>query len=230
MQHDCGASPEPVCPRALEEAIAGAEIGWDAYYGANQGREPRPLLLDAVARFRAPGRAVDLGSGDGVESLELLRRGWTVVAIDAEAAGIERLVSAARPEDADRLTARVARFEDLGDLPPAELVYAGYSLAFCSSASFPALWDAIRTALVPGGRFAGQLFGDRDSWANPDATFVSRGQAEDLLDGLEVERLDEEERDGTSFVGPKHWHLFHVIARQPERAQPRGFSNQSTSQ
>jgi SAM-dependent methyltransferase len=168
-----------------------------------------------VGRFTGPGRAIDLGCGDGVDSLELLRRGWTVLAIDAEAAGIERLVSAVGPEASERLTTRVARFEDLGGLPPGELVYAGFSLAFCSSASFPGLWRAIREALVPGGRFAGQLFGDRDSWANPAATFVSRPEAERLLEGLDVESFEEEERDGTSFVGPKHWHLFHVIARRP---------------
>jgi SAM-dependent methyltransferase len=168
-----------------------------------------------VDRFSAPGRAIDLGCGDGVESLELLRRGWTVLAIDAEAAGIERLVSAVAPEASGSLTTRVARFEDLAGLPPAELVYAGYSLAFCASRSFPGVWRAIREAVVPGGRFAGQFFGDRDSWANPEATFVSRRQAEDLLEGLDVERFEEEERDGTSFVGPKHWHLFHVIARRP---------------
>jgi SAM-dependent methyltransferase len=197
------------------EATAGGEAGWDGYYSAQEGRGPRPLLLDVMGRFSAPARAVDLGSGDGVESLELIRSGWTVLAIDAEPAGIERLLSAVAPEDADRLTTHVARFEDLGDLPPSELVYAGYSLAFCASASFAGLWAAIRAALVPGGRFAGQLFGDRDSWANPDATFVSRSEAEGLLGGLELERFDEEERDGSSFVGPKHWHLFHVIARRP---------------
>ncbi len=119
------------------------------------------------------------------------------------------------PEASERLTTRVARFEDLDGLPPAELVYAGYSLAFGSSASFPGLWRAIREALVPGGRFAGQLFGDRDSWANSAATFVSRAEAKRLLEGLEVESFEEEEREGTSFVGPKHWHLFHVIARRP---------------
>ena len=189
--------------------------GWKGYYAAQEGRGPRPLLLDVLDRFPGPGRAVDLGCGDGVESLELLRRGWTVLAIDAEAAGIERLTAAAGPEASDRLTVRVARFEDLGELPPAELVYAGFSLAFCASGSFPALWRAIREAVVPGGRFAGQLFGDRDSWANPEATFVSRRQAGALLEGLDVDRFEEEERDGTSFIGPKHWHLFHVIARRP---------------
>ena len=36
-----------------------------------------------------------------------------------------------------------------------------------------------------------------------------------LVDGLELIALDEEEQDGNSFLGPKHWHVFDVIARRP---------------
>ncbi|MGO3293883.1 MAG: hypothetical protein ACTIMB_14405 [Brachybacterium alimentarium] len=36
-----------------------------------------------------------------------------------------------------------------------------------------------------------------------------------LLYGLEILELTEEERDGRSFSGPKHWHTFRVIARRP---------------
>ena len=47
-------------------------------------------------------------------------------------------------------------------------------------------------------------------------TFLSRPEVEALLDGLEVERLDEIDRAGPTAVGkPKHWHLFHLVARRP---------------
>ena len=36
-----------------------------------------------------------------------------------------------------------------------------------------------------------------------------------LVDGLELLALDEEDQDGDSFLGPKHWHVFDVIARRP---------------
>ncbi|RCS64216.1 hypothetical protein CIK81_03165 [Brachybacterium sp. JB7] len=32
---------------------------------------------------------------------------------------------------------------------------------------------------------------------------------------LEILELTEDERDGRSFSGPKHWHTFRVIARRP---------------
>ena len=33
--------------------------------------------------------------------------------------------------------------------------------------------------------------------------------------GLDVRALDEEDADGDSFVGRKHWHVFDLVARRP---------------
>lgn len=80
----------------------------------------------------------------------------------------------------------------------------------------PALWARIGRALAPGGVFAGQLFGTHDTWAgDPDMTFYARHQVEVLLDGLDILRLEETERDGHAFSGPKHWHTFAILARKP---------------
>ena len=76
---------------------------WVGYYEALTGRGPRPLLLDALKWCGSPstkvGRlAIDLGSGDGTETLELLRRGWRVLAIDQEPEAMARLERALPPE------------------------------------------------------------------------------------------------------------------------------------
>ena len=63
---------------------------WARYYDAS-GDDPRKTLLAAVERFAAPGLAVDLGCGTGRDTVELLRRGWHVVAIDSEEEAISRL-------------------------------------------------------------------------------------------------------------------------------------------
>jgi hypothetical protein len=86
------------------------------------------------------------------------------------------------------------------------------------------VWRQIRRALVPGGIFAGQLFGTRDSWAgDPGMTFQDRSEVTRLLDGLEILELHEAERDGEAHSGPKHWHTYDILARQPAGyAQPGG--------
>jgi hypothetical protein len=69
--------------------------------------------------------------------------------------------------------------------------------------------------LCPGGLFAGHFLGERDSWAgNPEITSQSAAQAKQLLAGLSIESFEEIEHDGRAVSGPKHWHLFEVIARR----------------
>jgi SAM-dependent methyltransferase len=190
---------------------------WVAYYDEQGDREPRDLLLQALDSFDGEGRvgvAVDLGAGQGFETAELLRRGWEVLAIDAEEEGIRRLRARIPDEQADRLRTRVTPMQDAA-LPPADLVHASFSLPFCPPASFPGLWDRIRSSIRPDGRFTGELFGDRDAWASTEShmTFFDAAGARALFDGLDVESFVEEEEDDEEM--PKHWHVFHVIARQP---------------
>ena len=94
---------------------------------------------------------------------------------------------------------------------------ASFALPFCPPAEFERTWQRIVGSLAHGGRFCGQLFGERDGWAPADElTFHSRGQVEKLLAELDVERLDELEEDGHTAVGDaKHWHLFHLVVRKP---------------
>jgi len=185
---------------------------WTRYYDA-VGDEPRDTLLDALGRFERPGFAVDLGCGTGRDTFVLLRRGWRVLAVDSHDEGIRRLRAAAG-DDAN-LETQTVPFEDAA-LPPCELVNASFSLPFCPPERFDELWARIGESLRPDGRFCGQLFGDRDGWSHrAEITFHSRADVERLLAAYDVERLDEEEEDSTTAVGdPKHWHLFHVVARK----------------
>jgi SAM-dependent methyltransferase len=190
---------------------------WTRYYDA-AGQDPRATLLDAVARFDGPGFAVDLGCGTGRDTVELLRRGWSVLAVDATAEAIARLEARddLSGEERGRLETSVSRFED-AEWPSAGLVNSSFALPFCPPGAFPAVWERIERSLSGGGRFCGQLFGDRDGWSGEDdMTFQSRPELDALLSGFEVEWLDELEEDGsTALDEPKHWHLFHVVARRP---------------
>ena len=187
-------------------------MSWDEYYRAIEGRYPRPLFVDALALAAGPGVAIDVGCGDGTETLALLADGWTVFAGDAAPEAIERLRSSVPTEAAGRLTTVVAPFQEL-ELPAADFVYAGLSLPFCAPGHFGEAWRRITAAVRPGGVLAVHLFGPRDSWANnPDMTFYTREEVEALLDGFDVRSLVEQDEDGQAVSGPKHWHVFHVIA------------------
>ena len=198
---------------------AGVSAAWAAYYEKTGGRPPRETLIRALDAFeREPAgrrRAVDLGSGTGRDIVEMLRRGWTVLAIDAEKTAIERLNAREDLPPAGRLETRIGRFEAL-DWPVVELVNSSFALPLCPPASFPGVWSRIAESLVPGGRFAGQLYGDRDEWfGDPSITFHSAREVDALLGGFDVEHLGEEEEDSLTPRGQrKHWHIFHVVARK----------------
>jgi SAM-dependent methyltransferase len=196
--------------------------GWIRYYQATEGRPPRPTLLFALDRFAAAaicGRAADLGCGDGRDAIELLRRSWSVVAVDSEPAAVERLRARGDLPTAAKLDARCARFED-ADWGAVELVNSSFALPFCPPEAFPALWRKITASLVAGGRFAGQLFGPRDSWAQrgPDGravTILDEAAARGLFAAYAIELFEEEETDAVTPRGEaKHWHIFHVVARK----------------
>lgn len=207
---------------------------WTRYFDAVEGLPPRETLMKAIElyeadeqsspRSRPPGyrpTAVDLGCGDGRDTRELLRRGWRVVSIDSSPEAIRRLMDKTPIDDLDRLEARVQRFQD-AKLPPAALVNASFSIPHCEPAEFDNLWTITTAPIIPGGRFAGQLFGIRDDLIvkNPDGvtrTCHTRDQVDHLLEraGLVPEMLDEIEREGKNAFGePKHWHVFHIVARK----------------
>ena len=197
------------------------ERDWILYYQATKGRPPRETLLSALAQFDAEPAsenrrfAVDLGCGDGRDTVELLRQGWRVLAIDGDKNAIARL---RKRSGVNRtfLETRVQRFEAL-TLPPAvDLINASFCLQFCPSEHFPNLWEEIVASLRSGGRFCGQLFGDRDSGiVHPNISYHTREQVEQLLQPFEIEFFEEEEHPGKTALGEeKYWHLFQIVARK----------------
>jgi tellurite methyltransferase len=192
--------------------------GWGAYYEKLRERPPRRTLITALDRLgpAAVGSlAVDLGCGDGRDVIEMLHRGWRVVAIDNEPEALKQLQARPLPPGHD-LTPIQARFEDVPLPIGLSLVNSSFAMPLCEPAAFRVLWQRIREALPDGGRFSGQWYGPRDSWVGrPGMTFVSRDEAMTMLDGLALEMFEEEEADGVTPRGnTKHWHIFHIVARR----------------
>lgn len=219
---DGSGQPSPGAPLKKAEHYAETR-DWPGYFEVVLGKPPRETLLDALARFDAEGFsegfAVDFGCGEGRDSAELLRRGWRVLAVDGHASAFEYLKKRTDfpriAREPDWFQTSVARFED-APIPPCDLLNSSFSLPFVDPARFDDVWARIVAAVRPRGRFAGQLFGDRDTWASlPDRSHQSRARVEELLAPFEVEHFQEEERDGGDCTSaPKHWHVFHIVARK----------------
>jgi thioredoxin reductase/SAM-dependent methyltransferase len=131
------------------------EAGWEERYRTRpaiwSGR-PNPQLV-AEAADLTPGRALDVGCGEGADAVWLAERGWRVTAVDIATTALER--AAAR---ADVAGAEVAgRIEwihaDVREKPPAE---AGYDLVSAQFMQLPGearreLFARLAGAVAPGG-------------------------------------------------------------------------------
>ncbi|MFD7918451.1 SAM-dependent methyltransferase [Streptomyces sp. NPDC059740] len=71
---------------------------WDARYASAEriwSGEPNVVLVREVAQL-SPGRALDLGCGEGADSVWLARQGWRVTGVDISEVALERAAGHAR--------------------------------------------------------------------------------------------------------------------------------------
>jgi SAM-dependent methyltransferase len=77
---------------------AGQAVEWDARYGEHDAAmwsgRPNGRLVAEVADL-SPGRALDVGCGEGADAVWLARRGWTVTGIDVSDLALQRARAAA---------------------------------------------------------------------------------------------------------------------------------------
>lgn len=194
-------------------------LDWPGYFASVLGKGARETLVAALDGFDREGftggLSVDVAAGEGRDTLELLGRGWRVVATDGHPDAFPLLWARVPEALKPRLETVLVDFAQM-QIPPCDLVNASFALPFCEPRHLPALWNRIVAAIRPGGRFAGQFFGDRDTWASlPDRTHHTQDQVLQMLSGFDIEMMTVEERDDAPEVrNPKHWHLFHVVARR----------------
>jgi SAM-dependent methyltransferase len=104
---------------------------WDERYGSDEklwSGNPNGALVMEVADL-VPGRALDVGCGEGADAIWLAKNGWRVSAVDVSAVAIERAKRAAR-ENGVTVEWIVGSFED------APLTKGGFDLV---SAQYAAL-------------------------------------------------------------------------------------------
>ena len=188
------------------------EFSWNDFYTITKKHPPWPRLIRAVELLKRSGEALDLGCGAGRDTRYLLESGFRVTAVDQEAASLELLTDL----PADRLHRVRSSFEDF-HFGRYDLINAHFALPFMEPRQFSLVFARLKTALKPGAIFVGQFFGSNDSWNRPNShmTFFTRQEALEQVEGLEVLEFEEEDQDGTTANRePKHWHVYHIIARK----------------
>lgn len=128
---------------------------WDRRYDVKRAiwsHQVNPALRTYVAHF-APGRALDLGAGEGRSSIWLAKQGWFVTAIDFSSVPLAKAEAyAAEAGVTDRITLQVA---DLTKLTPEKSSYDLVCLIFLhlSREDMPGVVGKAVDALRPGGAF-----------------------------------------------------------------------------
>lgn len=200
---------------------------WDRRYSAPDlvwGAEPNRRLVDEVGAL-PPGRALDLGGGEGRNAAWLAARGWDVTIVDFSRVGLDRAGEMARRQGA----ALTAVHADLADYVPPE---AAFDLVLIMYLQVPeqtlagVLHRASR-AVAPGGTLL--LIGhDRDNLAHgfggpqDPAILQSPEQVVDALGmGLQVESAGRIERVVSTADGPRTAIDTLVRARRPPDAVRR---------
>lgn len=198
---------------ARTEMYGKSQKDWSEYYEITKVKPPSKLLVKALEHITNKGKAIDIGAGALKDTRYLLEQGFEVTAIDKSPL-MEQEAKALRN---DKLHAFTTAFEDF-NFPENEYDIASsmFALPFTEPVHFETAFNKIKSSLKKGGVFCGQFFGLNDEWSkNPKMTFHTEAQVMELLNGLEILSFKEVEEDSATANGtPKHWHIFHIIAKK----------------
>jgi SAM-dependent methyltransferase len=171
-----------------DQAYASSELIWTA--------RPNVFVVEELAAL-PPGRALDLGTGEGRNAVWLAERGWRVTAVDFSPVG---LAKAARLAESRGVTVEWTEADLRGYQPAA----AGYDLVLLAYLHLPhpdftALLGRAAAALAPGGTLllVGHDAGNIEhGYGGPqDPRILHRADAVvRALDGLVIQRAGQARR------------------------------------
>ena len=186
---------------------------WLEYYEIKKNKAPSDLLLQALEYVDHHNKAIDIGGGILQDTRYLLDHGFHVTVVDKDILTAKE----AKTIQSDKLCCAISLFEDF-NFPKNEydIASASYALPYNPPESFETVFANIKQSLVSGGVFCANLFGVRDEWSvRSNMTFHTAAQVKKLLSDMQVILFIEDEERGKTVDGtPKHWHLFHFIAKK----------------
>ncbi len=202
------------------DRVHGIDSDWDERYGSAEqvwSGQPNGALVAEVAHLQ-PGRALDVGCGEGADAIWLAGRGWQVTALDVSQVTLDRASAAA---DAEGVQVQWLH----AGLVEAPLSTGGFDLV---SAQYPALAssperDAERT-LIDAVALGGHLIvvhhaavdtAEAKAAGFDPADYVSPADVADLLDDRWRVSFDaRRRRDVTGGAGAHHSHDTVLVAHR----------------
>jgi 2-polyprenyl-3-methyl-5-hydroxy-6-metoxy-1,4-benzoquinol methylase len=128
---------------------------WENHYGQRDqvwSGNPNPQLIGEATAL-IPGKALDVGCGEGADAIWLAERGWQVTAIDISTVAIAR--GAARAAELGAVIAQRIDWQqgDLAQWTPAEARYDLVSVQFfhLPKEQRDAIFRRLAAAVAPGG-------------------------------------------------------------------------------
>lgn len=192
-----------------DAAVAGQ---WDAAFMTSQtlNREPNRWLVSAVQDVQ-PGRALDVGVGQGRNAVFLAKQGWAVTGIDIAGEGMRlaREQAAAAGVKIDTVYASDADY-DFGR-EQWDLV----AFVYMPVRGFP---NKVYEALRPGGLIVAEAFGDAGDPARAgQGVYYGPGEMKRLFESAGFEIVRYEEPTDVADYGLQRVPLVRLVARKPAR-------------
>lgn len=186
---------------------------WKSYYDRVKNPRPESALRFAISQVdrKLPRVATDCGCGAGHETEFLVRRGFEVVAFDADEASVR--MCRARFEGEDSVRISQATFLTFA-YPGTALTVATLSLFFSPREDFEPSWARLAASIPPGGVFCGTFLGPNDDWAD---LLVHHSEEEvlALFDRFHVIERRVREYDQKRPEGHReHRHQIQIIAKR----------------
>jgi SAM-dependent methyltransferase len=206
------------------------EAFWDERYRSAPkvwSGKPNPHLVADAAEL-SPGSALDVGAGEGADTIWLAEQGWTVTGIEISGVALER----ARKEAAERPAAVAERITwlhaDLAEWEPPVDAYDLVSIHFMHllPAERTPMYRRLAASVTPGGVLlvVGHHPSDLETTArrppDPDLLFTADALAEDLGEGWTI--LAQDARPRTAVDPEGETITIHDAVLVARRSGPTG--------
>lgn len=191
------------------ERIPTAREEWNNTFRLELGfnRKPNQLLVDAV-KGRKPGKALDVGMGQGRNAIYLAEQNWTVTGVDISDEGIRIAKKTAEEHKVSLETVEADMAEwDFGQ-EKWDLV------TFLYEGADPKDIERIKRSLRPGGMVVVEVF-HREGTAGTRSSGFATGELAKLFAGYRIVR-DDVVDDISDWGGAAKVKLVRFVATKPE--------------